>query len=118
MKFTFGRTTAAYRLEKLVESNPTARRKISTLLSNYTEHVQKIISIKDPSTVNLCLELLRDYTLRRIDIKRNLSEDIRSYAKNVVISRHRVYIQNFNFLISILEQYNKEMKLTVSKKSV
>ncbi len=107
MKYTFGKTPAAQRLEILVKDTPSARRKISRLLSQYSSQLLKITAARDPEIVRLCMELLRDYTLRRIDIFQNMSRDIRTYAKNVVIYRHRVYSRTFDSLLPILEKMRK-----------
>ena len=130
MKFTFGKTIAAQRLEELLENNPIARRKISALLSNYTSDLLTITLVKHPRPARLCMELLRDYTLRRIDVKKNLTEDIRSYAKNVVVCRYRAYCYGFNEVVKAiatakavrqtalanakvaLEEYEKNKRLT------
>jgi predicted transcriptional regulator len=92
MKYIFGISTSAQRLEKLLNDNPIARRKISRMLSQYTSTMYKILAglSDDISVTYYCMELHRDYNLRRIDIMKNISDDIRSYAKNVVIGRYRI----------------------------
>ena len=117
MKNTFGKTIAAQRLEKLVSESPSARRRISTLLSEYTYQMWKIFTIKDPRTMRLCLELLRDYTLRRLDIKTTLNESIRSYAKNIVIFRYRMFRQAFDIRIAERD-LKKEMLDIFQKRSI
>ena len=110
MKYTFGRTPAAQKLETLLDESPSARRKISRLLSNYTWQLYKITGAKDPETVRLCMEMLRDYTLRRIDITKDLSSAMRSHAKNVVICRYRVYRHCFYDLVPLLKKMESKEK--------
>ena len=107
MKYTFGRTQAAQRLETLLENSPSARRKVSSILSDFNYKLIRIISAKDPNTVKLCWALLRDYTLKRIDAKKGLTDDMRSYAKNVLIYRYRVYLHNFNDIVALLAAKRK-----------
>ena len=111
MKYTFGKTIAAQRLENLVADNPIARRRISTLVSKFTAQMLSIVSAKDPDTVRLCWELLRDYTLRRIDVKKHLTDDMKTYTKNVIISRYRIYCHNFDELVSIMESSKEKKEL-------
>ena len=111
MKYTFGKTLAAQRLEILLYKDPSARRKISTLLSQYTDKLIKIVAIDDPSTVHLCMALLRDFTHRRIDVKKNLSGDIRTYSKNVVTSRYRVYRQTYDEIVAVMEDSRKNKQV-------
>ncbi len=99
MKYTFGRTLAAQRLEILVENTPSARRKISRLLSSYTSNLFLITGAQNPETVRLCMEMLRDYTLRRVDVTKNLTDDMRTYTKNVIVYRYRVYRHTFDELV-------------------
>ena len=112
MKYTFGKNQAAQRLEDLLNTNPTARRKISRLLSDYTSKLLQVCATKDPSTVRLCMSLLRDHNLKRIDLLEDLTPDMRSYTRNVVISRHRVFRQEFDGINNLLEQMLFEKKLT------
>ena len=95
MKYTFGRNPAATTLEKLLADNPSARRKISSLLSDYTHKLLQVTLAKEPETVLTCMDLLRDYTLRRLDVKPRLTPEILSYARNIVIGRHRAYSKGF-----------------------
>ena len=110
MKFTFGKTLAAKRLEELLENNPSARRRVSTVLSEYTNQLLLITQAKDPRTVKLCMELLRDYTLRRLEVKRSLTPDMKTYSQNVVISRYRAFRKGF-------ESVSRMLKATEGKKS-
>jgi len=112
MKFTFGKTKAAQRLETLVADKPVARRQLTSLLSKYSEQLIKVVGAKDPTTVRQCWELLRDYTLRRIDVKRNLSGDMKTYAKNVVVYRHRVHRKEFDELILLIKTHKEKKRLT------
>lgn len=98
MKYTFGKSIAAERLEALLEYNPRARRKIASLLSVYTHQLLMITQAKDPRTVRLCMELLRDYTLRRLDVKSTITHEIRSYAKNIVLVRYRAFRKGFDYV--------------------
>jgi hypothetical protein len=99
MKGTFGSTPASIRLEQLVENCPPARRKVQTILSLYTNQLLQITQAREPGTVHLCMELLRDYTLRRIDVAKNLTEDMKTYTKNVVTTRYRVFLHCFDDVI-------------------
>ena len=117
MKYSFGKSIAAQKLELLLQDNPSARRKITQLISRYTEQLLLVVGIQEPRTVRLCMEFLRDYNLKRIDIITNLTEDMRSYARNVVIGRYRVYYQEFNQLAPIAEKIlQQERSLLTSKK--
>jgi len=117
MKYIFGKNKAAQKLELLVKDNPSARRKISRLLSRYTEQLLLVVGVREPRTVRLCMEFLRDYNLKRIDIITNLSNDMRSYARNVVIGRYRLFYQEFNKLAPIAERMlQEERKFLTSKK--
>lgn len=107
MKFTFGNSPAANRLEVLVEESPIARRQVSTLLSIYTNQLLHITGAKDQRTVHLCMEMLRDNTLRRIDVKRNLTTEMKTYLKNVVVMRYRVYRRGFDDVINIANNQKK-----------
>ena len=107
MKFTFGRTAAAVKLAELVEKSPTARRQISALLSLYTSQLLEVVQAKNPRTVRLCMELLRDYTLRRVEVKKNLTDDMKTYTKNVVITRYRAYRNGFDDVNRALERRKK-----------
>jgi len=104
MKNTFGKSLSAERLEELLENNPSARRKVSTLLSTYTNHLLLVTQAKNPSTVRLCMDLLRDYTLNRVDIKVNLSPDIRTYTKNVIIARYRAFRHGFDTVSKMMKR--------------
>jgi len=119
MKYTFGKTIASQKLEELLSNNPSARKKISTLLSQFTKQMLNVIDInKNPETVHLCLELLKNYTLNRVDIKKNLTKDIRTYTKNVIVSRYRVYCRNFDEIISFIKEKDKNKFLTSTQKGV
>lgn len=95
MKFTFGKTPSAQKLEQLLENNPNARRRVSSVLSAYTNQLLQITQAREPRTVRLCMELLRNDMLRRLDRKKNLSEDMKTYSKNVVITRYRAFRNGF-----------------------
>lgn len=99
--FPFGKTPAAVRMENLVVENPSARRKISRLLSRYTEQLLNVTGAKDPATVRLCMELVRNYQLKRLDLIQ-LPEDVRTHAKNLVIGRYRVFLHQFNELVPLM----------------
>lgn len=103
MKFTFGKTSAAMRLEQLVENHPTARRRISAILSDYTNQLLLITQAREPRTVRLCMELLRDYTLRRFDVKKNLTDEMKTYSQNVVITRYRAFRRGFDSVNRAIE---------------
>ncbi len=110
MKYTFGKTLAAQRLELLVKDAPSARRKISRILSSYTSKLVIIVGAKDPETVRLCMEMLRDYTLRRVDATKNLTNDMRTYSKNVIVYRHRVFRRTFDSLVEIIKSMEKKRR--------
>lgn len=96
MKFTFGKTNAAMRLEELLETNPAARRRVSAVLSDYTSKLLLVCHAKEPRTVRLCMELLRDYTLRRLDIKKGLTVEMKTYSQNLVVARYRAFRKGFD----------------------
>lgn len=104
MKYTFGKTVASKRLEKLLEGNPIAHRKVSRLLSTYSRTLFNITGAKDPETVLMCMELLREYTLKRVDKQKNLPPEICSYVKNLIVSRYRLYRKSFEALIPALRK--------------
>ena len=119
MKNTFGGTAAAQTLEKLLEDNPSARRKVSRLLSGYTNKLFNITGAKDPSTVIACMVLLRKETLERLDTLKNVPPEVLSYTKNVVIYRYRVYRQCFEYLIPVIKKMIvQERGLTSGNKGV
>ena len=108
MKYTFGKTLASQKMEVLLDNNPSARRKISRMLSQYTSHLLKITVARDSVTVLLCMELLRDFTLKRISVMKDIPDEVRSYARNVVISRYRVYRKCFESIVPILKEVDKK----------
>ena len=120
MKNTFGGTAAAQTLEKLLEDNPSARRKVSRLLSGYTNKLFNITGAKDPPTVIACMVLLRKETLDRLNTLKNVPPEVLSYTKNVVIYRYRVYRQCYETLIPIIKRMIAQEKkgLTSGGKSV
>jgi len=107
MKFTFGKTSAAVRLEQLVENSPIARRKISAILSDYTNQLLLVTQARDPRTVHTCMELLRDYTLRRFDVKKHLTDEMRTYAQNVVVTRYRAFRKGFDSVQRVIQSRKK-----------
>ena len=120
MKNTFGRNRAAQKLEILLKDNPSARRKISRILSSYTHRLLMVTRAIDPATVNLCMVLLRNWAIDRVNIVSGLTDDIRSYARNIVVSRYRVYRTSFESLTPTIRELLAEEKkrLTSSKKKV
>jgi len=102
MNNTFGRSPAAQELDRLLEKNPSARRKVSTLISQYTDKLLNISSIKDVPTALLCMSMLRDRTLERMDKKVNVSPEVVSYTKNVITAKYRVYAESYKFVSSFL----------------
>lgn len=108
MNFSFGCSNSAVKLEQLVKDNSSARKKITTLLSDYTNKLLIVTQAKDPETVRLCMELLRDYTLRRLDVKQNIPSDVKTYTQNVIIARYRIFRKEFDDIVRILE--NKTQK--------
>lgn len=107
MKFTFGKTPAAIKLEQLVQNNPSARAKITALLSEYTNQLLLITQIKEPKTVRQCMAMLRDFNLKRLDTKTGLTDDMRTYAKNVVTCRYRVFRHGFDDVVRIIQNRPK-----------
>ena len=108
MKNTFGKTPAAFRLADLVENNPSARRKVSSLLSRYTSQMFEASEIKDPDTAKLCLHLLRNHALGLLELKPTLPSDVRSYAKNLVNARYRVFRKEYNYVIAVKQKQQKK----------
>lgn len=113
MKYTFGKTAAALRLEELVENNPPIRRRISSLLSKYTNQLLLITQMRDPETVRVCMELLRDHTLNRLDSK-HLPTEILTYTKNIVITRYRAFRRGFEQVIKVLEATRRQQNKKTS----
>lgn len=113
--FPFGKTPAAVRMENLVVENPSARRKVSRLLSRYTEQLLQTVGAKDPRTVRLLMELLCKYNLNRLDLMQ-IDTDVRTYAKNLVSGRYRVFLHRYNELVPIAQRQGK--LLTSKKKGV
>lgn len=110
MKYYLGSTLAAQRMESMLDTTPIVRRKISTLLSQYTSQLLKITAAKDPSIVRLCMELLRDFTLKRVELKKNIPNDIKSYTKNLIITRHRVFRKTFDELVPLMQEQDAKNK--------
>lgn len=102
MKFTFGKTQASQTLETLVGESPCIRRKISSLLSDYSKKLLNITEIKDPETVRLLMALLRDNTLKRVDVKKNLNEEVKTFTKNVVVYRYRVFSTSYEKVLKFV----------------
>ena len=103
MKYMFGKNPAAQTLETLVKDNPSARRKVMRLISRYTEQLVKVVGARDPETVTLMMHLLKEYNLARIDTLK-MDDEIRSYARNLVISRYRVFLHEFQKLTPTIRQ--------------
>jgi ferritin-like protein len=115
MKFTYGKNPAAVTLAELVKDNPSARRKVMRIVSRYTQQLLQLTGAKDPETVTLCMGLLKDYTLKRVDDLK-VDEKVRSYARNVVVSRYRVFLHEFNVLVPLIRkkiQEDKERKAQI-----
>ena len=116
---TFGNTKAANKLEELLNDCPVVRRKIATLLSQYRwqlcclTHKSNDINI---DTIRLCMELLRDYTLNRINLKSGISLEVKSYTRNVIISQHRFTWYILEILFPLKKKTKKD--LTLTKKSI
>jgi hypothetical protein len=108
MKFTFGKTAAAQKLEQLLENSPSARRRISSVLSAYTNQLLQIVQAREPRTVKLCMELLRNDTLHRIESNKNLSQDVKTYSQNVVMTRYRAFRNGFESVNKMIEAAQKK----------
>lgn len=104
MKNTFGRYPAAQKLETLLEDNPSARRKVSRLLSSFTREMFLVTAAKDPVTVRKCLSLLRKDALERINLVQGLSHEVRTYTANVVTGRFRTFLDCFNSLVPYIQK--------------
>ncbi len=116
MKLSFGKTKASLRLEKIVENNPAARRRVSALLSEFTYHMMGIISVRDPKIARMCLQFLKKNTLNKIDTIACFNTEIRMYCKNVVIGRFRAHLNGLNYVVKAREQSKK--RLTSKKKRI
>lgn len=120
MKNSLGKSKAALKLEAILNRNPSARRKVASLLSKYTHQLLMITGAKDTETVRTCMELLRDYNLRRIDVKHFSTEsestEIRSLTKNLVIARYRAFRRGFDAVAPILEAQALKRKCLTSQK--
>lgn len=102
MKYTFGKTKACENLEKLVEDKPWASRRVSRLLSSYNHNLLNITLARDPETVKTCMELLKEFTLHRVD-KTKLDDIIKSHVKNIVCLKYREYLRAFEFLLPYID---------------
>jgi hypothetical protein len=116
MKLSFGKNKASLRLVAIVENNPAARRRVSSILSEHTQQMMAIITARDPKVVRLCLKMLREYTIKRIDSVHHFSPEIKMYCKNVVIGRFRAHLNGFNTVIAMQDKAKK--RLTSTKKGV
>lgn len=103
MKFTFGKTKACEKLETLLEGQPWASRRVSRLLSSYSNKLVNITGAKDPETVCTCMELLRDFTLKRVDSTK-LDPIVKTHTKNLVCYRYRVFLHEFLQLVPLMEK--------------
>lgn len=119
MKYTFGKTKACENLEKLVEGKPWASRRVSRLLSSYNSKLLNITQARDPETVTTCMELLRDFTLKRVDSTK-MDDEVKSHLKNVVCFRYREYRRAFESFIPVLKHMESIRKhnLTSGEKRV
>ena len=108
--FPFGKTKAANRMELLGEMFPMDRRKVSSLLSRYTDQLYKVINTNiDASTTKLLLHLLCQYNLSRAEVMK-VHEDIRSYTKNLIKCRYRVFLSAYNNIHKFAEDQGKLQK--------
>lgn len=103
MKYTFGKTRACEKLEAALEGKPWASRRISRLLSSYTNKLFNVTAAKDPETVITCMELLREHALKRVDLMTLDEPFVKSLTKNLIVYRYRVYRSAFESLIPILK---------------
>jgi hypothetical protein len=110
-KYTFGKTKACERLEQMLQNNKSAHRKVSSLLGRFSVQLLNITEIQDLVTVQLCMEMLKDYTLRLVD-KKSLPSESRSYIKNVIMTRYRTHRDCFNDLISSVFPMEEKKDLT------
>ena len=114
--FPFGKSLAAIKMETLVDVNPVARRKISRLLSRYTDQLHQIIHPqKDAATTRLLLHLLCQYNLVRTELM-NIDDDVRSYIKNLIKSRYRVFLHGYNKLAPQAESEGKLLRRNQKRK--
>jgi hypothetical protein len=109
MKYTFGKTKACASLEQLVENNPWASRRVSRLLSNYSNQLLHITGARDPETVKACMELLKQFTLKRVDSTK-LDPTIKSHLKNIVCYRCRQYRGTFEAMLPFIEDAEARAK--------
>jgi len=109
MKLSFGKNKSSLRLEAIVEKSPAARRRVSTILSEFTMQMMGIVTAKDPKIVRMCLQLLREKTLKRIDSVDNLNDEMRMYCKNVVVGRYRAHINGFNEVNAMRDRQKKRL---------
>lgn len=119
MKYTFGKTKACENLEKLVEGKPWASRRVSRLLSSFNAKLLNITQARDPETVTTCMELLRDFTLKRVDSTK-LDDITKSHVKNIVCFRYREYRRAFESFIPVINHIEamKKQNLTSGEESV
>ncbi len=102
MKYTFGKTKACEKLEAALEGKPWASRRVSRLLSHYSNKLLHITGARDPVTVQTCMLLLKEQTLKQIDLTK-LDPFIKSLTKNIVTYRCRQYHNAFLSMLPIIE---------------
>lgn len=96
------------RLEEMVETKPAQRRRVSKLLSEFTQSLLALVKAEEPRTVLLAMQLLRDYNLRRVDFKTTFDPILKSYTKNVICHRFRAYRDAFRYVYDIKKKQAKE----------
>ena len=99
MSYIFGKTKAAIALADMVKDNNSARRFISSLLSEFSHQMMTIVLAREPKTVIICLKLLRDYTISRVNANKYLPDKIKSFTKNVIVYRHRAFKRGFEYVV-------------------
>lgn len=83
-EFTFGDTPAAKTLVKMVENNPSHRKKVAVTLTQFLEGLWQLTLIKDKRLAGFCMIKWRDHAIQRFDLKSNMTPEIKSYATNVI----------------------------------
>jgi hypothetical protein len=101
MKYSFGKTKAAIKLEEMVSGKRKIRRRLSAILSEYTHQMMSATMIRDPYVARLCLRLLQQHTLNRIKQMDDLTFEMAMFAKNVIVSRYRAHLNGFNIVIAM-----------------
>ena len=96
MKTPFGNTGAAIKLAEIVETNPRSRRYVSSTLSELSNILHNIISVKEMPTRRYLCMLVRDQFIDRVKKSEKLSPAEASFLANVITTRCRSWKKVFD----------------------